>query len=137
MNIGEAASRSGVAAKTIRYYESIGLISPASRSQSGYRIYDARDVETLRFVQRGRGLGFSVDDVSNLLALWRDRNRASFHVKALARRHVEQIDAKIAELRGMRDTLEHLIDRCQGDERPDCPILADLAGKPETDAEEA
>ncbi|SMF69842.1 MerR family transcriptional regulator, copper efflux regulator [Tistlia consotensis] len=129
MNIGEAAERSGVPAKTIRYYESIGLIAPAERSEGGYRVYDAREVETLRFVQRARSLGFSIEQVSALLALWRDRGRASADVKAMARGQVAAIDRKIAELQGMRDTLEHLIERCHGDHRPDCPILEDLAGQ--------
>ena len=127
MNIGEAARRSGVAAKTIRYYESIGLISPASRSASGYRVYGDGDVRTLLFIQRARGLGFSVEDVGNLLALWKNKQRASQEVKALAARHVDRIDEKLAELTGMRATLVDLMARCQGDSRPDCPILADLA----------
>jgi MerR family copper efflux transcriptional regulator len=131
MHIGAVAERSGVAAKTIRYYESIGLIDSADRTASGYRVYDIRDVETLRFIQRARGLGFAVKDVANLLALWRDRNRASSQVKALAASHVAEIDRKIAELQGMRDTLVDLVDRCHGDDRPDCPILADLAGEAE------
>ena len=127
MNIGEAAERSGVPAKTIRYYESIGLIAPAERSAGGYRVYDGREVETLRFVQRARSLGFSIEQVGELLALWRDRSRASADVKAMASAQVEAIDRKIAELQGMRDTLEHLMTRCHGDARPDCPILEDLA----------
>lgn len=129
MTIGEAAARSGVPAKTIRYYESIGLIAPAARSGGGYRVYDAREVETLRFVQRARSLGFSIEQVSALLALWRDRGRASADVKAMAGSQVEAIDRKIAELQGMRDTLVHLMERCHGDRRPDCPILEDLAGE--------
>jgi MerR family copper efflux transcriptional regulator len=130
MNIGEAAKRSGVPAKTIRYYESVGLIAPARRSEAGYRIYDARDVQTLRFVQRARNLGFSVKQVGELLQLWRDRARSSADVKAVARSHLTEIDRRMAELQSMRDTLEHLIERCHGDARPDCPILADLAGEP-------
>lgn len=129
MNIGTIAERSGVPAKTIRYYESVGLIGQAKRTANGYRVYDERDVQTLRFVQRARSLGFSVEDVGNLLALWRDTERHSAQVKALAERHVQEIDRKIAELRGMRQTLVHLVDRCHGDDRPDCPILADLAGE--------
>jgi MerR family copper efflux transcriptional regulator len=129
MNIGEVAKRSGVPAKTIRYYESIGLIRPAERSQAGYRIYGDRELQTLRFIQRARNLGFSVKQVSELLALWQDRERASGDVKAVARRHLEEIDRRMAELQSMRDTLEHLVGRCQGDDRPDCPILADLAGE--------
>ena len=127
MHIGSVAKKSGIAAKTIRYYESIGLIESAERTESGYRVYGQRDVETLRFIQRARSLGFSVADVGNLLALWRDKQRASAQVKALATRHVEEIDLKIAELRAMRDALDDLVQRCHGDDRPDCPILTDLA----------
>ena len=134
MQIGNAARESGVPAKTIRYYEEVGLIEPARRTAGGYRVYDERDVQTLRFIQRARSLGFPVGDVASLLALWRDRARHSAQVKALAERHLDEIDRKIAELRGMRETLEHLVARCQGDDRPDCPILADLAG-PAGDAE--
>lgn len=129
MNIGEAAERSGVPAKTIRYYESIGLIAPAARSEGGYRVYEAREVETLRFVQRARSLGFSIEQVGALLALWRDRGRASADVKAMAGAQVEAIDRKLAELEGMRETLLHLMERCHGAARPDCPILEDLAGQ--------
>ena len=129
MNIGEVAKRSGVPAKTIRYYESIGLISPAERTAAGYRVYGDRELQTLRFIQRARNLGFSVKQVSELLALWQDRERASGDVKAVARRHLAEIDQRMAELQSMRDTLEHLIGRCHGDARPDCPILADLAGE--------
>ena len=129
MNIGTAAQHSGVPVKTIRYYESIGLIDAARRTESGYRIYDIRDVETLRFIQRARSLGFSVKDVADLLALWRDKQRASGQVKALAKRHVADIDRKIAELRAMGETLAELIEKCHGDDRPDCPILRDLAGQ--------
>lgn len=128
MNIGAAARQSGVSAKTIRYYESVGLIAPADRTAGGYRVYDRRDVETLRFVQQARSLGFSVEEVGSLLALWQDRQRSSAEVKALARRRVEEIDRKIAELTEMRATLTHLMERCHGDERPDCPILMGLAG---------
>ena len=128
MQIGTVARNSGVPAKTIRYYESVGLIDAARRTASGYRTYEERDVQTLRFIQHARGLGFSVADVANLLALWRDRERQSAQVKALAQSHMDKIDRKIAELQGMRDTLEHLVARCHGDDRPDCPILADLAG---------
>ena len=129
MNIGEVAKRSGVPAKTIRYYESIGLIRPAERSAAGYRVYGDRELQTLRFIQRARNLGFSVKQVGELLALWQDRDRASGDVKAVARRHLAEIDRRMAELQSMRDTLEHLVGRCHGDDRPDCPILADLAGE--------
>lgn len=129
MTIGEVAKRSGVPAKTIRYYESIGLIQPAARTAAGYRVYGETDLQTLRFVQRARNLGFSVKQVGELLALWRDRQRSSADVKAVASRHLDEIDRRMAELQSMRATLEHLIGRCHGDHRPDCPILADLAGE--------
>lgn len=129
MNIGQAADRSGVPAKTIRYYESIGLIPEAGRTASGYRAYDRKDVETLRFVQRARSLGFSVRDVGNLLALWRDRSRASAEVKRVALDHIGEIERKIAELEAMRRTLLELTQRCHGDDRPDCPILEELAAE--------
>ncbi len=127
MNIGTVAEKSGVNAKTIRYYESIGLIPPATRAGNGYRDYGQIDVDTLRFIQRARHLGFTVKDVANLLALWRDKNRASADVKTLALRHIEEIEARIAELESLRGTLIHLTDRCHGDDRPDCPILEGLA----------
>ena len=123
------ARHSKLPAKTIRYYESIGLIAPAGRSASGYRRYGETELETLRFIQRARSLGFSVEDVRGLLALWQDRARSSAEVKALAQRHVGEIERKIAELSGLRDTQTHLIERCHGDARPDCPILGRLAGE--------
>ncbi len=129
MNIGTIAKRSGLPAKTIRYYESIGLIPPALRSNGNYRTYSDRDLQILRFVQRARGLGFSVKDVGTLLALWQDRRRASAEVRRLAEDHVAEIDQKLDELNSMRRTLLDLIERCHGDERPDCPILDDLAGE--------
>jgi MerR family copper efflux transcriptional regulator len=128
MQIGTVSEKSGVPPKTIRYYESIGLIDAAARTATGYRVYGEHDVQTLRFIQRARSLGFSVSEVGNLLALWRDKQRASSQVKALAETHVQRIDAKIVELRGLRETLTHLMERCHGDERPECPILEDLAG---------
>ena len=131
MKISDVADRSGLPPKTIRYYEDIGLVRPASRRDNGYRDYDARDVEVLRFLKRARGLGFSVADCRNLLSLYQDRERASADVKALARHRVAEIDHKIAELRTMRSALTHLIERCHGDDRPDCPILDDLAGAPD------
>jgi len=127
MNIGEAAERSGVPAKTIRYYESVELIKPAPRGANGYRAYSEQDVQTLRFVNRARSLGFTVKDVAALLALYRDKQRASHQVKAVAQKHIARIDRKIAELAAMRDTLAHLARKCHGDQRPDCPILEDLA----------
>jgi MerR family copper efflux transcriptional regulator len=129
MNIGSASKRSGVPAKTIRYYESIGLIRPADRRQNNYRDYSDIDVQTLRFISRARGLGFSVKEVGALLTLWQDKRRASQDVKAVALRHVAAIDRKIAELQAMRRTLVMLTERCHGDDRPECPILDDLAGQ--------
>ena len=128
MNIGEAAAASGVSAKMIRHYESIGLIPKAARSQSGYRRYDPRDVHTLRFIHRARRLGFSLPRIEELLALWHDRGRASADVKAVAVAHVAELKARILELEAMARTLEHLAAHCHGDHRPDCPILDDLAG---------
>ena len=128
MKIGEVARASGVSAKTIRYYESIGLIPRTSRSESGYRSFVQMDIDTLRFVQRARSLGFSVKDVARLLDLWRDRSRVSSAVKTLATEQLGEIDRKIDELRSMRDTLEHLAEQCHGDQRPDCPILDGIAG---------
>lgn len=128
MNIGEAARTSGVPAKTIRYYESIGLIPAARRSESGYRSFGQMDIDTLRFVQRARSLGFSVKDVARLLDLWRNRSRESSRVKALATEQIGEIDRKIVQLRSMRDTLQQLAEQCHGDDRPDCPILDGLAG---------
>lgn len=128
IKIGEIARASGVSAKTIRYYESIGLIPRASRSESGYRSFVQIDIDTLRFVKRARSLGFSVKDVARLLDLWRDRSRVSSAVKTLATEQLGEIDRKIDELRSMRDTLEHLAEQCHGDQRPDCPILDGIAG---------
>lgn len=128
MNIGNVARESGVPAKTIRYYESIGLIPEARRFENGYRHYGDTDVEVLRFIQRARRLGFSVNDVADLLALWRDKDRASADVKALAQRHVEEMERRIAELDALRRTLVDLAEHCHGDDRPECPILDDLAG---------
>jgi len=127
MNIGTVAEKSGVPPKTIRYYESIGLIPSADRQANGYRAYSEIDMHTLHFIKRARGLGFSVEEVRDLLDLWRDRRRSSAAVKALATDHLKALDRKIAELRAMRDTLGELVERCRGDQRPDCPILADLA----------
>ncbi len=127
MNIGEVAAAIGLPAKTIRYYESVGLIDPPARSEGNYRLYDERQVQTLRFIQHARQLGFSVKEVAALVALWRDRRRASADVRRLALRHLDEIDARIAELRRMRQTLQGLVERCHGDHRPDCPILDELA----------
>ena len=129
MNIGQAAIYSGVSAKTIRYYESIGLIAEASRTAGGYRTYSEKDVQTLRFIHHSRNLGFSVKGVGMLLDLWRDQKRASADVKAMALSHIAEVERKIEELRKIRDTLVHLTERCHGDDRPDCPILEELAGE--------
>ena len=126
MRIGEAASRSGVPPKTIRFYEEIGLIAPAERLDNRYRAYDENDVQTLRFVHRARSLGFSLKEVGGLLALYRDRRRASRDVKRLALAHVAELDRKIAELTQIRDTIADLAERCHGDQRPQCPILDEL-----------
>ena len=128
MRIGEAARRSGMAAKTIRFYEEAGLIEPAPRTGSGYREFGDDDVRRLQFIHRARDLGFSVEEVGRLLSLWSDRERASAHVKQLALEHVARIEAKMAELHSMRDAILHLADRCHGDDRPECPILDGLAG---------
>ena len=131
MNIGTIAVETGVPAKTIRYYEDIGLIPPALRSDNGYRQYRADDVERLRFIQRARKLGFSVKDVGNLLGLWHDKGRASSDVKAVALRHIKDVEDRINELESIRQTLVRLTEQCHGDNRPDCPILAGLAADDE------
>ena len=127
LNIGDASAATGVSAKMIRHYEDIGLIPPASRTHSGYRVYSEGDVHMLRFIRRSRNLGFSVKQIEDLLGLWRDRRRASSKVKALAQEHIAELDARIREMTEMRRTLEHLASRCHGDDRPDCPILEDLS----------
>ena len=127
MNIGDAAKQSGVAAKTIRYYEDIGLLPPAPRAENGYRNYTAEAVETLRFISQARRLGFSVSECRDLLMLYQDRNRASADVKALTLSHIAEIDKKLAELQEIRATLVDLAEKCRGDSRPDCPILKGLA----------
>lgn len=126
MNIGTVAERSGVPPKSIRYYESIGLISPAERRSNGYRSYSPADMQTLAFIRRARSLGFPVEEVRDLLDLWRDRSRKSAAVKALAAEHIEALDRKIEALRAMRKALADLVRQCRGDSRPDCPILDDL-----------
>jgi Cu(I)-responsive transcriptional regulator len=127
MNIGQAAAASGVSAKMIRYYESIGLIPKTIRTESGYRVYSVHDVHTLRFIRRARDLGFSVEQISDLVSLWQDRDRASKDVKAIALDHVSVLERKIRELQEMASTLKHLAMNCHGDGRPHCPILEELA----------
>lgn len=129
MNIGEAARASGVSAKMIRYYEETGLIPPAGRTGAGYRTYGPKEVQILRFVRRARDLGFPMEKVADLLALWRDRGRASAEVKRLAEDQVAALTLRIREMEEMKATLEHLVHACAGDDRPDCPILADLGGE--------
>ena len=126
MNIGQAANVSGVSAKRIRYCEQIGLIEPVNRTETGYRVYSERDLHTLNFIRRARLLGFAIPEISNLLALWQDDRRSSANVKQIALSHVGRMRVKIAELQLMVDTLQHLADCCDGDSRPDCPIIEDL-----------
>jgi MerR family copper efflux transcriptional regulator len=126
MNIGEASSASGVSAKTIRYYEAARLIATANRSSGGYRVYTQADVFTLRFIKRARELGFSIERIRGLLDLWQDKGRASRDVKQLALDHIAEIRSKIAAMTSMRDAVQELADACDGDERPECPILRDL-----------
>jgi len=127
MNIGQAAAATGVSAKMIRYYESIALIPAGRRTDAGYRIYGDNDLHTLRFVKRGRQLGFSLDQIRDLLSLWQNKERASADVKTIALGHVAQLNQRIAELTEMRDTLQTLAGCCHGDDRPECPILQSLA----------
>jgi MerR family copper efflux transcriptional regulator len=126
MNIGQAAGETGVSAKMIRYYESIGLIRESARTEAGYRIYGAGELDALRFIKRARTLGFSLDQIRELLSLWQNDARASADVKAIALAHVAELNTRIAELSAMRDTLNELAESCHGDNRPDCPILQNL-----------
>ena len=126
MKIGQASRESGVSQRMIRHYEAIGLIPAAARRDSGYRDYDARDVNTLRFIRRARDLGFPVEEIGKLLALWQDRGRASAEVKALALSRAAELKRKARQLDEMRRSLEHLAANCHGDSRPDCPILTEL-----------
>lgn len=126
MNIGEASKASGVSAKMIRHYERVGLLPEAARTEAGYRQYAAKDVDVLRFIRHSRDLGFSIDAIRDLLQLWQDRRRPSRQVKALAQAHIDDLEAKLIELQAMKATLQHLVNHCQGDERPDCPILDTL-----------
>ena len=135
MNIGEASARSHLPAKTLRYYENIGLVVPSGRQSNGYRDYSEQDVHRLGFIQRARSLGFTVEQCRELLALYNDPRRASADVKAVAQIHVGLIEDKIEELQAMKRTLSHLIERCHGDHRPDCPILNELADYTEAPSE--
>ena len=123
MNIGQAATASGISSKMIRYYEQIGLLPPATRSTSGYRVYGATELRTLGFIRRARDLGFSVDTMRELLALWQDRNRSSAEVKNIAQRHIDALNAKAHALQEMAQALQHLTEHCHGNDRPECPIL--------------
>lgn len=131
-NIGEAARHSGVSAKLIRYYESLGLLKEARRTAAGYRIYDDSDIHTLKFVRRARDLGFSIEEIERLLGLWQNRRRNSGDVRRVAQAHIADLNRRIEELQAMRRTLERLVAHCHGDHRPDCPILDDLAGASES-----
>lgn len=132
MNFSEAAARAELPPKTIRYHEEIGLVKPARRRANGYRDYAERDIHTLRFVARARGLGFPVEECRALVALYGDTTRKSGDVKEIAMRRIAEIDGKIRELESMRATLGELAEKCHGDDRPDCPILSEFADGPET-----
>jgi MerR family transcriptional regulator, copper efflux regulator len=125
-NIGEAAARSGVSAKMVRHYESLGLLPSVDRTESGYRQYTDREVHTLRFIKRSRDLGFGMDEIAELLKLWQNRRRSSAEVRRIASQRVADLEQRMAELDAMRRTLQHLIHCCRGDHRPDCPILEEL-----------
>lgn len=133
MNIGQASKRTGVSQRMIRHYEGIGLIPKAARLESGYRDYDQRDVHTLRFIRRARDLGFPIEEIGQLLALWQDRTRASADVKALALARAAELKRKARELDEMRKSLEQLARSCHGDDRPDCPILHDLEAQSDSE----
>jgi MerR family copper efflux transcriptional regulator len=128
VNIGEAARRSGVSAKMLRHYESLGLLGQVNRTDSGYRQYTAADVHTLRFIKRCRELGFSMAEIAELVNLWQNRSRASSSVKRIAQKHVDDLSTRIAAMQAMQRSLQDLLQHCHGDARPDCPILDDLAG---------
>jgi Cu(I)-responsive transcriptional regulator len=127
-NIGEAAKRSGVSAKMVRHYESLGLLPTVARTDAGYRLYGDREVHTLRFIRRARDLGFSMAEIAQLLKLWQNRRRTSADVRRIASKHIEELTQKLAEMEAMRRTLQHLVHCCAGDDRPDCPILEELEG---------
>ncbi len=129
MNIGQAARESGVSAKMVRHYEALGLLPDVPRTDSGYRQYGQTEVHTLRFIKRARDLGFSMAEIGDLVDLWRNRRRSSASVRKIAQQHAQDLGARIEAMQEMQRTLEHLITGCHGDERPDCPILDDLAGQ--------
>lgn len=128
MNIGDAAKRTGISTKMIRYYESIGLMPESLRTDAGYRLYRDKDLHVLHFIKRSRNLGFTMEEIRDLLSLWQDKERASADVKAIAQHHIADLQQRIDELTEMRDTLSHLAGCCHGDQRPDCPILSGLDG---------
>ena len=130
MNIGEAARQSGVSAKMVRHYESLGLLPQVQRSDSGYRQYSSAEVHTLRFIKRSRELGFSMAEIAELVSLWQNRRRASASVRRIALKHADELALRIAAMQAMQHTLAELVHCCQGNDRPDCPILDDLAGQP-------
>lgn len=128
VNIGDAARLSGVSAKMVRHYESLGLLPRVARTDSGYRQYSENEVHTLRFIRRARDLGFSMEEIGELVSLWQNRRRASASVRRIAQKHADELAQRIAAMQEMQRTLQHLIHCCHGDERPECPILEDLAG---------
>jgi len=128
LDIGRASKASGVSVKMIRHYESIGLLKEVARTYANYRVYSDKDVHTLRFIKRARTLGFSIEDIRELLSLWQNKSRPSASVKKVAAGHMDELKRKIAEMQSMLTTLQHLTHNCHGDQRPDCPILEDLAG---------
>lgn len=130
VNIGDAARASGVSTKMVRHYESLGLLGAVARTDSGYRQYSAADIHTLRFIKRARELGFSMAEIANLVGLWHDQARASSEVKRVAQQHLIELENRIQAMQDMRRTLQKLVQSCQGDDRPDCPILDNLAGGP-------
>jgi Cu(I)-responsive transcriptional regulator len=127
VQIGDAARLSGVSAKMVRHYEGLGLLPPVARTEGGYRLYGAADVHTLRFIKRARDLGFSMDEIAELVGLWQNRRRASASVRRVAQKHADELAQRIAAMQEMQRTLQHLIHCCHGDERPECPILDELA----------
>lgn len=130
MNIGDAAKASGVSAKMIRHYEEVGLLPTAERSESGYRLYRDADVHTLRFIRQARDLGFAIPVIGELVGLWQNRRRSSRVVKAVAQAHIEELEQKAKDILAMKATLEHLVYCCNGDDRPECPIIEGLAAQP-------